>query len=159
MNRFVLRRGCVWLALVAFGLLVGAVSSPAQTADRMSLAPAAAEERAAEAQDFLVNLLWIQVDRYWHWGEYDRVVSLCRKIIVLDPHDIEAYTNAAWLLWSSDKDEEATAWYKEAMVANPEAWEPYWEYAFFLRARKRFAEAIEPLREAVARGAPGKSVV
>ncbi len=44
------------------------------------------------------NLVWIEVDRYWHQGNMYRMVTLMRTCVALDPQFIEAYLVGAWHL-------------------------------------------------------------
>jgi len=44
------------------------------------------------------NLLWLEVDRYWHQGNMYRMITLMRTCVALDPHFIEAYLIGAWHL-------------------------------------------------------------
>lgn len=44
------------------------------------------------------NLLWIEVDRYWHQGNMYRMITMMRTCVALDPHFIEAYLIGAWHL-------------------------------------------------------------
>ena len=44
------------------------------------------------------NLLWIEVDRYWHQGNMYRMITLMRTCVALDPEFIEAYLIGAWHL-------------------------------------------------------------
>lgn len=44
------------------------------------------------------NLLWIEVDRYWHQGNTYRMITLMRTCVALDPQFIDAYLIGAWHL-------------------------------------------------------------
>ena len=44
------------------------------------------------------NLIWIEVDRFWHQGNMYRMITLMRTCVALDPHFIEAYLIGAWHL-------------------------------------------------------------
>lgn len=44
------------------------------------------------------NLIWLEVDRYWHQGNMYRMITMMRTCVALDPHFIEAYLIGAWHL-------------------------------------------------------------
>lgn len=44
------------------------------------------------------NLIWIEVDRYWHQGDMYRMITLMRTCVALDPHFVEAYLIGSWHL-------------------------------------------------------------
>lgn len=44
------------------------------------------------------NLIWLEVDRYWHQGNMYRMITLMHTCVALDPHFIEAYLIGAWHL-------------------------------------------------------------
>ena len=44
------------------------------------------------------NLVWIEVDRYWHQGNTYRMITLMRTCVALDPQFIDAYLIGAWHL-------------------------------------------------------------
>lgn len=44
------------------------------------------------------NLVWIEVDRYWHQGNTYRMITLMRTCVALDPQFVDAYLIGAWHL-------------------------------------------------------------
>ncbi|HNZ47453.1 MAG TPA: hypothetical protein PKN92_01280 [Candidatus Hydrogenedentes bacterium] len=44
------------------------------------------------------NLVWLEVDRYWHQGNVYRMQTLMRTCVALDPQFVEAYLVGAWHL-------------------------------------------------------------
>ena len=139
------------LALLACwaGLLGGTVWA----AEELKPIPAAeAEKRVAVERDALTELLWVGIDGYWHAGQIEDCVRLNKEIYGIDPQFVEAYTSAAWVLYSNDRDAEAVAVYKEGLAANPKSADLYFEFGFFYRYRKQFDKAIPLLRKAVALG-------
>src|SRR5262245_24968423 len=48
----------------------------------------------------VVDGLWEESDHFWHEGDYNRIIDLCRLMVEADPSFNEAYANAAYLLWS-----------------------------------------------------------
>ena len=87
--------------------------------------------------------------------EWDEVIALCRRIIAVEPHFLEAYNGAAWMLWSMDRDEEAVELYRAGIAANPDRYEIHHEFGMYYRYRQKWDEAVEQFRKSVERGAPG----
>jgi len=142
-------------------LLVAALLAPltlwagAALGDELKPVPAAeAEKRVASTRDLLTDTLWLGTDPYWHSGRWDECVRICKQIIEVDPHFVEAYTAAAWMLWSQEKDAEAIALFNAGIKANPESWEVYHDFGTFYMARHKYDQAAEAFRRATARGAP-----
>ena len=132
------------LTLCSILLLAGLATA----ADLAPVSAAEAEKRAAESRDALTEMLWVGMDPLWHEGKGDECVRLSREIIGIDPHFVEAYTGAAWLLWSAKRDEEATALYQQGLAANPDSPDLYFDFGFFLRDRKKYDQAIAMFRKA-----------
>lgn len=118
------------------------------------ISAAAAEARIAAVRDAITEILWIGIDGYWHEGGWEDCLRLNKEIIALDPQFVEAYTSAAWLLWSSDRDEEAIAMYQRGLEANPDSHELYFDFGFYYRNRKKLDKAVALFRKAVEKGAP-----
>ena len=57
----------------------------------------------------VVDTLWNQTDRYWHGGDYPRIVALDRIITEADPQFLEAYSNGGWLMDSLGRTDDAQA--------------------------------------------------
>lgn len=115
---------------------------------------AEAARRVASTRDFVTDLLWLNTDPYWHKGEWDECLRLARQVIELDPHFVEAYTGAAWMLWSMDRDEEAIALYQAGSAANPGDHQIPHEFGLYYVYREHWGKAVEQFRKSVALGAP-----
>ncbi len=113
-----------------------------------------AESVIVEARDFIANLLWEATEEYWHVGRWDECIRLCKQAIQVDPHFVEAYTSAAWMLWNLERDEEAVAIFEAGIEANPERWEIHHEFGMYYWQRQNLEPALEQFRQSVARGAP-----
>ena len=137
-----------WVALVVGVLLAGASAVWADEEEFKPISAAEAERRVAEVRDAITEVLWIGIDGYWHEGDWEACLRLNKEIYALDPQFVEAYTSAAWLLWSDDRDKEAVEVYQEGIAANPDSADLYFDYGFFLRNRKKFDEAIAMFRKA-----------
>lgn len=141
------------LALPLLALLMcgpGRAAAPAPN----SLDPAEAERLVAESRDTLTDMLWLKTDDYWHTGQWEEAIRLCRQIVQLDPHFIEAWTGAAWMLWSSERDAEAIELFQTGAAANPTSWEIPHEFGLYYRNRKQWDDALVQFRRAAALSAP-----
>ena len=123
-------------------------------AEATPLPAAEAEQKVAESRDFLVDLLWLGTEEYFHAGEWDECLRIARQVIEIDPHFVDAYTGPAYLLWSSDRDEEAIELFRAGIEANPERYEIYHEFGMYYWIHQRYEEAIVQFRQAVEREAP-----
>jgi len=143
-------------AAICFLLLCAAALCAAQPPPQElnPITAAEAEQRVAEARDFLTDLLWMHTEEHWHVGEWHECIRLCRQIVELDPHFVEAYTGAAWMLWNLGKDEEAIAVYRAGIAANPKAYELYHEFGMYYSYKKNWEQAVEQFRKSVECGAP-----
>ncbi len=118
------------------------------------IAAAEAEQRVTESRDFLTDMLWLKTEDYWHEGEWEEAIRLCRQIVQVDPTFVEAYTGAAWMLWSMDRDAEAIELYQAGIRNNPKSYEVHHEYGMYFRYRQKWEEAAEQFRISVELGAP-----
>jgi tetratricopeptide (TPR) repeat protein len=119
-----------------------------------AISAAEAERRISETRDFLTDLLWENTEQYWHEGQWEECIRLCRQIVELDPQFIEAYTGAAFLLYSLDRDEEAVELYEAGVKANPDRYDVYQDFGLYYMYRKKWLEAAEQFRKAAERDAP-----
>ena len=141
------------LALLMFCLASGCAAESA--AGQPQPIPAAeAESRVAETRDVLTDLLWMGTEPYWHAGEWEECLRLCRQVVEVDPHFVEAYTSVAWLLWSHGRDAEAVEAYQGCVEDNPESWKARHEFGMYYFSRRKYDQAAEQLRHAVNLGAP-----
>lgn len=119
-----------WVLVLAFvGLCSAATAQAGKSAGGSGLADAI----TASA----VNRLWATTDRHWHEGEYNHIIHLCKIVTAGDPEHVEAYSNAGWLLWSMDRDDEAAAIYEDGVKNNRKTYYMYHEAAYFYTQRKK----------------------
>ncbi len=144
------------IATICLVLLCAAALWAAQPAPQelKPITAAEAEQRVAEARDFLTDALWTHTETHWHVGEWEECIRLCRQIVEVDPHFVEAYTGAAWMLWNLGKDEEAIEVYRAGIAANPKAYEIYHEFGMYYSYKKNWEQAVEQFRKSVECGAP-----
>jgi len=84
---------------------------------------------------------WRKSDQAFHDGDYERAVNLHRAIVALDPNDVESFSVGAWLLWSMEKHQEATAFIARGLAANRDNWEMWNAAAQHYDLRKMKPEA------------------
>lgn len=66
-----------------------------------------------------------QADAHFHKGEYNHIVNLDRIIVQGDPRRADTYASAAWLLWSTDRNDEAIEFLKQGLKAVPDSYYMY----------------------------------
>lgn len=113
-----------------------------------------AEAQVGEAREALVDLLWMNTEGHWHNGRWNEAIRLCRQIVQIDPHFLEAYNGAAWMLWSMDQDEAAVELYREGVAANPDRYEIYHDFGMYYFHEKDYEKAVEQFRKSVENDAP-----
>jgi Tfp pilus assembly protein PilF len=95
------------------------------------------------------NRLWEQGDKYWHDGDYQRVVGLGRIIIEIDPKDEEVVDSMAWLLWSMGDIKGADELLKYAISKAPKQGMLYSNFGGHLYRTKRYEDAAKYLEQGV----------
>src|SRR5262249_36766637 len=131
----------------------------AQNAPAANSAIVVTEEGMADAvlADAL-DEMWRQVDRHHHQGEHDHIIALCRMIVQGNPSHYEAYEDAAWLLWSDDRNAEAVAFLKQGLAANPHTYNLYDELGMHYSLRlKDPASAIPYYEKAIKLDCPPRT--
>jgi tetratricopeptide (TPR) repeat protein len=113
-----------------------------------------ADKRVAESRDFLTDMLWMKTEDYWHVGRWDEAIRLCRQIVQVDTQFVEAYTGAAFLLYSTDKDEEAIELFRAGIVANPKNYDLPHEFGMYYYYRHKWDLAAEQFAKSGDLGAP-----
>jgi tetratricopeptide (TPR) repeat protein len=88
------------------------------------------------------NLLWLQVDKYWHKGWLFRMIPLMKTTVTLDPHFIDAFLLGAWHLSYN------------ATASLPDTPEPQKEYVARWQARvgpkeRLYYQAIDFLKDGI----------
>ena len=130
--------------------------APLTVAQDAPFTAAAARQSAADAVEMLIEVNQALADHYFHTGEWDNTVTALDRVITLRPTDVNAYANAAWLLWSTDKTDRALAFYRRMIENNPTNPEAYYivgQYYFF--TRRDYKEALPYLEQAVQFGITG----
>ncbi len=82
-------------------------------------------------------------DEHFHKGEWNHVINIHRVIVQGEPWRVESYSNCAWLLWSSDRNDQALAFLKQGITANPNSYYLLDEMGYHLGVNlKKPSEAI-----------------
>jgi tetratricopeptide (TPR) repeat protein len=119
----------------------GATKPKASSSKSAQAAPKT--KTAAQLRKEKLDALWKQTDAAFHDGDYPRAIALHRQIVAIDPTDVESYSNAAWLLWSTGKGTEALTHLQAGVKANPknpEMWEAVGDHVGTFRKRPREAQ-------------------
>ncbi|MCS6776748.1 MAG: tetratricopeptide repeat protein [Chloroherpetonaceae bacterium] len=109
--------------------------------------PLAQSEMAQAIIDDVLTRLWEQADRHFHEGEYNHTININRVILQGDPHNLAAYENSAYLLWSTDRAEEAVALLKQGIKANPKHYGLYDELGWYYYNNLKQPEKAIPYYE------------
>ena len=88
-----------------------------------------------------------QGDRHFHEGEYNQIINLNRFIAQGNPGDLDAYANNAWLLWSTDRNDEAVTMLKQGLKANPDTYYMYDELGVHYLVRMKDPKTALPYFE------------
>ncbi|MFM7186800.1 MAG: tetratricopeptide repeat protein [Armatimonadota bacterium] len=125
------------------------VKPSAKVQTQASNSDKATEKVADEILNDMANLLWEQGDKYWHDGDYQRVVGLGRIIMEIDPNDEEVIDSMAWLLWSMGDTTGADDLLKYAISKAPKQGMLYSNFGGHLYRTKRYEEAEKYLEQGV----------
>lgn len=107
----------------------------------------------------IVDILYLTVDNYWHFGEYSKIFPVFYLITRILPDDINAYCLGGWFLlngiapkYEGEKNKEikkfALEFMKKGIEKKPDDYRLYWEIAWFYYNEKDFESSLEYLKEA-----------
>lgn len=78
------------------------------------------------------NLVWLEVDRYWHKGMMHRMLPLMKTCVTLDPTFIDAYLLGAWhMAYNATAQYDVTPWELREYDPEHEYWVGEKEQYFF----------------------------
>lgn len=94
-------------------------------------------------------------DRHFDKGEYNHCISLNQVVLQGEPHEMDLYSDDAWLLWSTDRTPMAIATLKQGLDANKTTYYMYDELGqfYWLHLHKPYI-ALAYYKEAVKFPAP-----
>jgi len=115
-------------------------------------------EEARAASDRAVRLLLTVnqafSDEYFHSGEWEKAVAALDRMIALRPDDVEPYTNAAWLLWSTNQVDRAMEYYSRMLENNPTDPAGYFTVgSYYYFTRRDYTAALPYLEKSIRFGA------
>lgn len=128
------------VAALSFG-----ASALAQTA------PAAAAKPSMQLDGLeyrVIDRVWANTDGYFHEGDYNRIVALCRICVESDPEFDEAYSCAAWILWSMGDKPAANTLMAYGTQRAKTKWKAEYTFAEQLMVRKEYKDALPHLKSA-----------
>lgn len=143
--------GLVSGALVAVAVLSG--FGACAIADEPEI-PQASFEVLQEVFTGVRDDLLDSMDQYWHRGQYERCIGILRLITEMDPTDVQAFDDAAWLMQNQLRDEEAEAFLLIGLRKNPDNYNPYEDLGFFYYTHERPVESLFMYEQAMIMGAP-----
>jgi tetratricopeptide (TPR) repeat protein len=112
--------------------------------------PLAQQQLADAIIDDALTRLWEQSDQHFHEGEYNHAINLNRVVVQGDPRNVAAYENSAYLLWSTDRSDEAVTLLKSGVKANPKHYSLYDELGWhYYNNKKDPTKAIPYYEQAV----------
>jgi len=118
-----------------------------------SLTPQTANALAEDAAQFISTLLQRAADASFHTPAWSKTVRDLNRSLELDPVGVDRYADAAWLLWSSGKYDEALDFYHRMIMANPQNPEAFFELGWYYdNTLKNDTEAVKWLERAEALG-------
>jgi tetratricopeptide (TPR) repeat protein len=118
----------------------------------MAITPAQARAEAAAAVQALMGYEAAAADGCFHTGNFAGAITILERSILLDPHSVEPYANAAWLAWSLGEKERALDLYQRMIAGNPDDPEGYLQFGIFYMRINDDANALRQLEMAIARG-------
>ncbi len=77
--------------------------------------PDVADAILGETLDQIYN----QADKHFEKGEWNHSVGLFKMVEEGDPHDVKTYCDVAYMLWSSDRNDQAIEQLKVGLARNP----------------------------------------
>lgn len=104
-----------------------------------------------------IDALWRKSDEAFHAGNYPLAIGFHRKIVALDPRDIESYSVASWLLWSLGKPDDAVQFLQKGIRANPKNPEMWDAAGQQFSAQKRASDAENAFSKALQFGGKGNA--
>jgi hypothetical protein len=122
--------------------------------------PAAAASGGAPPQNleglwgYAADALIGECDWWWHKGDYEQCIRSQEVSLFFDPHNVDGYTNVAWLQWSLGRQGEAVATYHRCLRDNPTSWEAADALGTYYRQHKQLDLAAKYYALAAKLGSP-----
>ncbi len=112
-------------------------------------APAAKPSVQLDGLEYrVIDRVWANADNYFHEGDYNRIVALCRICVESDPEFDEAYSCAAWILWSMGDKPAANTLMAYGTQRAKTKWKAEYTFAEQLMVRREYKDALPHLKMA-----------
>lgn len=108
-----------------------------------------AQRQADGLVSAVVDRLWAEGDRFYHEGDYNRVISLGRICVEADPSFDDAYSSIGYLLWSMQEMASAEGTLLYGVKHSPQHATLNYELGYQYFRTKKFTEALPYLKKAV----------
>ena len=97
-----------------------------------------------------LDQLWEQADAHFEKGEYNHLINLSRIIVQGNPRRVDIFADAGFLLWSTGRNDTATAFLKQGLAANPDNFYMYDELGtHYYHRLKDYPNAVSYYEKAV----------
>jgi len=100
-------------------------SNPVGKKTPAKLYAASSEETADSILADSLSQTFHQGDEHFHEGEWNHTLNLYKIVEQGDPHNLDAYSNSAFMLWSMTRNDEAVDALKAGIKANPNTYYMY----------------------------------
>lgn len=123
---------------------------PAQSKATSFYTPEGQQQIADAIITDVLDELKDKADEHFDYGEFNHSINLFRIVVQGNPRDVESFSNAAYLLWSTGQNDVAISVLKAGLAANPNDYYMYDELGsfFFLRV-KDYPQAVAYYEKAV----------
>lgn len=101
-------------------------------------------------QKAVINLFLDQVKGYSNQRQWDRAIAICRKVLALDPQQVQAYWLMGKIYQAKEEPYEAMGYYAEALILQPESIEIYSELGSLYQGLQEWQQAIDYYQQAIA---------
>ncbi|MCD6407826.1 hypothetical protein J7L87_02095 [bacterium] len=112
-----------------------------------------------DIKEGIVDILWLEVDKLWHLGKYEKIFPVINLIAEIYPAEIEAYSVGSWFLINGiapkvegEKKGEiknyAINFLKKGIRRNPENYKLYWELAWIYYRDGKYNTSLQYLEKA-----------
>lgn len=128
---------------------VGTVAALFLCASAFAQTPSAKPSVQLDGLEYrIIDRVWANTDHYFHEGDYNRIVALCRICVESDPEFDEAYSCAAWILWSMGDKPAANTLMAYGTKRAKTKWKAEYTFAEQLMVRREYKDALPHLQSA-----------
>ena len=106
------------------------------------------DERVLDSEYIINSFNWQLADEYFKREDFESCIKVLRRIVALNPTDVEAYSTLGWLLSGEKRTDEAKAIYKEMVENNENSADANFEMGFYYYRLENFENALPYLKKA-----------